>query len=475
MKKKILLIASMVALLTATGIFVSCDDDGDGLGALGDIAEQCGLTCYTLEGDARADITGNASIDAFFDSVLTLKDAAVSLEASYRAELEGLAAALGVEGAAELSISDLKTEVMAKLEAKMSASVDGKLTLVLEPPKCEANLDIAVDAAAKCDAEVEPGKVEAKCEGSCEVNASASCEGSCSVSKPSFECSGECKGKCEATVAAECKGGCEGTCQMDFSAGGECGGTCKGECEGECSVEDGEGNCEGECDGECTGTCEIELTAEAKCEGKCEGSCNVEAGASCEGKCTGECTFDPGGAECEGSCKAEVSGECEGSCSGTAEPPKVKAECEASVNAKANANVECTPPQISLDFAWKAGVSADAKAEFEALLPTLKARFAAMIALSGLPVPGVKADGKVQILIGLFGDMVAAAGGAVEAAVSADISDPIDAFKLACGVAALPGAKTMLTDAQASVTAVLNIQVDLFTSIVGGSKSRAEW
>ena len=448
MKKKLFLAAGLAAVLAAAGMFWSCDNKSS---PLGDIAEQCGLTCVTLA-EGRADITGNASIDSFFDSVLTLNNAALDVNAQFQAELDKLAVALKCEAT--------PAGIKAALKAKMDASIDGGVTLVYDPPKCEANLDIAVKAAAKCDADVKPGKVEASCSGKCEVQASADCKGDCSVQGPSVQCTGSCKGECKLDAAASCEGGCKGTCTLDVAA--KCEGTCKGTCSGTCSATDDQGNCAGNCDGNCQGTCE--MAAAAKCSGSCSGSCNVEAGASCSGSCKGECTMTQPSGKCEGTCSATASGSCSGSCSGKAEPPKVKAECDASVKAKANANVTCTPPQLDFGFNFKADATADAQAEFEALIPTLKASISGILAVNA----------KAKILVDLFADMTTAAGGAVKGAVSADFSDPIAAFKMACGVAELPAAGTMLSDSATSVKATVSGEVTLIGAFAG-SKTRAEW
>ena len=83
-------------------------------------------------------------------------------------------------------------------------------------------------------------------------------------------------------------------------------------------------------------------------------------------------------------------------------------------------------------------------------------------------------NARAEILVDLFVDMVAAADGAIKGAVNADISDPIVAFKLVCGIDALPGAITMLEDASASVEGVVSGQVELVAAFAG-KKTRAEW
>ncbi|RMG98553.1 MAG: hypothetical protein D6705_05615, partial [Deltaproteobacteria bacterium] len=155
----------------STATVQGCDDDG---GVVGNLREQCGLVCPDegiLEGNAS--ISGVASIDAFFSAVVGVREAALTLESNVRGELLALAALLEVDGAADLSTSDLAAQVKAQLEAKIQANVEGSLTLNYEPAKCEASVEVTAKAAAECDVMADPGSVEAKCEGSCQIDASA--------------------------------------------------------------------------------------------------------------------------------------------------------------------------------------------------------------------------------------------------------------------------------------------------------------
>ncbi len=191
-----------------------CDD-----GPLGDLAEQCGLVC---PGEGEGLVAGNfaisgiASIDGFFSAVVNVRSAAANISGSIRAELEGMAASLGIEGAAELSIEDLTAAVKTGIEAKIQANVSGSLKINFQPPRCEADIEVTAKAAAECDVEADPGSIEAKCEGSCEVSAevAADCSAmgtlSCSGQAPNFQCEGTCSGSCQLEVAAACEGSCNG-------------------------------------------------------------------------------------------------------------------------------------------------------------------------------------------------------------------------------------------------------------------------
>jgi hypothetical protein len=393
-------------------------------GPLGDLAEQCGLVCPDdgiAEGNAS--ISGIVSVDSFFGAVINVRDAALQVSGSVRGEFEGIAASLGIEGYADMSMDELSAAITGELTVLFEANLQGGLTISYEPPRCQASLDVAVQAAAECDVEADPGSIEAKCMGSCEVSAdvAAQCQADgtlrCTGQAPNFQCSGSCSGSCQLEVAAACEGTCNGTCEGECSA-------CTG---GNCQM-DGMGNVTN-----CAGSC----------SSMCQGTCELDAGGSCSGRCEGECTYDPGGASCEANAtaKCDVSAmaeaECQGSCEGSVEPPEVSAECEASVEAKANASVECTPPSLSVEFAWNAtaGVDADMQAEFKIWLEGFKGRFGSMLAASA----------KLEIVGTAAADLIAAADGAVKGAFDTIASGDLDlkaSIGIGCGLAELEAVGT---------------------------------
>ncbi len=365
-----------------------------GCEGLSDLAEQCGLVCPEtgiVEGNAA--ISGVVSIDSFFSAVLAVRDATASVSGTVRAELEGIAASLGIEGYADLSMNDLTAQVVAGLQLKFDTYLDGGLEIVFEPPRCEADIEVAAKAAAECDVEVEPGEVSASCEGKCEVSAevAAECEAmgtlECTGTAPNLDCSA---------------GTCQGTCQLEVAA--ECTGTCSGECQGSCSSCIG-GNCDVQ--GNVTTNCA------GSCMGMCQGTCELEAGGGCAGRCEGSCTYTPamGGCEADATAKCDVSGmadaQCEGKCEGEVRPPEVSAECQASVEAKAKAEVQCTPPSLSVRFAFKGGLDVQEEAEFKAWLEGFKTRFAAMLAARAkLESVGVAAEGLITASANLIPDVI---------------------------------------------------------------------
>lgn len=439
--------AAMALTMGATvGGLQACDGDGP----LGDIAAQCGLVCPVdgvLQGNAS--ISGVASVDAFFGAVLSVRDASANLKGSVRAEIDGMAASLEIDTSG-MGLDEAAAAVQAGISAKLSASVDGSLTIKFQPPKCEASIDVAVQAAAECDVAVEPGEISASCEGSCEVEASAMAE-----------CSGDATLKCQGTAPSlECSGTCEGTCQLEVAAA--CEGACNGSCSGNCSACVG-----GSCD---TDPMTGEITnCAGSCDAMCGGSCELSAGGSCSGSCEGSCEYEPASGSCEADasvkCEASASGsvECSGKCEGSVEPPEVSAECKATVDAKAKAEISCTPPSLDVEFQFAAGLDAQGQAEFRAWLKGFKLRFAGLLA----------ARAKLEFIAEASVDAGAAGVAAVEGAISATLGGDASlkaVVGLGCATDQLSVVGTVLggvtADVQGSTSAIL---------MVGSSVGGADW
>lgn len=414
-----IMLAALAAPLAGTG----CEDS-----PLGDLAAQCGLVCPAegvLEGNAS--ISGIASIDAFFSAVVDFTGAANGVTANIRGQLDAMAASVGLEAGA--SSADIK----AALQAKISANVQGSLTVKAQEPKCEASVEVTASAAASCDASVDPGSVEVKCEGTCTIDASAQaqCEAAggltCKGQAPNLACSGTCTGDCDLEVAAQCEGACRGTCN------------------GTCEVQDSAGNCKG------------------KCSGTCQGTCELNAGGSCSGKCEGSCEYTPPSGSCEAnaevrcSASAEANIECKGGCDGKVTPPSVKAECEATVEAKANASIECTPPSVDITWQWKAGVDAQAQAEFKAWIGNFKGYFSGMLA----------GFAKAEILVDTGANLVAAAEGAVKGAANVALDGDLKAsIGAGCAIAELPNVSGAIEGSASGLTGSISAVGDI-TSVVG--------
>jgi len=348
-----------MGLMLIAAAFAGCGGGDDGPGLPGDLtpptnplteklAMECGIDINCDAGgiaEGNASISGVASIDAFFQSVLNFQARADMVASGIDAEVAAIGAAFGIEG-----------DVGAGLQAQISANLEGGLKVQAEPAKCEVDAQASVQASARCEGMVNPGSAMVECQGGCEVEA-----------KADLDCGADADVSCTFTgPSVACEGGCEGTCTLDAAA--ECSGTCKGMCDGTCSLMNADGQCEGSCSGMCMGSCEANVSA--MCKGTCNGSCTAtNPSGGCEGAVH---------ASCEAHAGAKIM--CDGRCTGSVTPPSAKVECQASAKAEASLNVECSPPRVAITYQFKAGVDASAQAKFEAGIRSLEAHLPALLA-----------------------------------------------------------------------------------------------
>jgi hypothetical protein len=425
-------LAGMVFAVVGAMSTQACGEDG--LPGGDALLEQCGLVCApTGIAEGNASISGIPNIDAFFSSVVNFNAKANLISGNINAELAKIKVSLGLKADAPTAM------IQAAMVAKFQLDADAGVKIAYKEPACNVSAKATVEATAKCDASVDPGKVEVECKGSCEADATveakcdAMAEVKCVGTAPNLACEGECKGGCELEAAAACEGTCNGTCS------------------GTCSVKNADGSCAGSCDGMCEGTCE------------------VTAGASCSGKCKGECTYTPPSGMCEGGAsvkceaKADASVKCNGKCDGEVTPPKASAECEASAKAEASVSVECTPPSLDVSYQFKAGLSATAQAtaqaELEAFLVSFKGSFSVIAAQlkQGDLVVAAGAE------IGAKG--VAAVTGAVEA-IDATASLKVG-VGVGCALAELPKVGDAMKASTASLSASVKAAGELTTAFSG--------
>jgi hypothetical protein len=326
-----------------------------------ELAKSCGLDVNCTGpgiAEGNASISGVGKVDAFFQSVLDFQTKSTSISSAIDAELQAIRGDFGIE--ADVNLAD-------ELGAMIDAQLEGGLEIDAEPARCAVDAQASLQAQAKCDVEVEPGKATVECKGSCAVEAGAE-----------VECDAEADLRCTmAAPSIDCKGECKGSCEVALQAAARCDGTCKGSCSGKCSAyvknADGELECEGACEGSCEGSCKTELAAEAACMGTCEGECTVQnPEAGCEGGIRAECKA-----------KADASISCNGRCEGEFEPPAASAECEVSARAQAKLNVECTPPRVAIRYALKVNAvrnALGARPSFIVAVEKLKVRLPALLA-----------------------------------------------------------------------------------------------
>jgi hypothetical protein len=451
--KRVLALAGLAAMAAGAASCNAAQAESPDVGltqqaALSDVikktAAACGLACpgdkndmgATIKGiaEGNAAISGVASVDAFFGQVINFQNAAGGVAGGIKAQLDAIRGDFGIKASADLA---------AELDAQFKANLEGSVTFKAEPAKCEADVKASFEAKARCDGEVNPGKLEVDCKGSCEVDASveAKCDAGadleCTFVPPNFTC----------------EGSCQGTCTADLKAKAACSGTCRGSCDGSCSAyvknAQGQAECAGQCSGMCMGSCEADLSVSAKCDGQCKGQCTVtNPMGGCKAAVHADCKA-----------KADASVKCEGKCEGDFEPPSAKVECKAAARASAKINVQCTPPRVQLAYKLKAGVEAKAQAKFEAALKTLvSAR-----------LPALKASlAQADSVTGAGKDLVASAGGAVKGAFDVVGSGNVRvSFGLSCAVVELPKVQAVIEksttslktqiDAAAKVTSMLKV------------------
>ncbi|MFY0532892.1 hypothetical protein [Nannocystis pusilla] len=389
----------------------------------------CDLGCPD-EGlaDGNASISGIASVDAFFAAVVGFDKAALEVKAGVDAELRAIAVSLEIDAGASAA------EIRAALSDKFEGVIDGGLKVKYAPPRCTVDAKVAIDASAKCDAEIDPGMASVECKGTCTVDASASasCDASakvmCKGTAPNLQCSGSCTGTCELTGDLQCNG------------------TCNGECDGTCSVTGADGQCAGECMGSCNGTCE--LKAGAECDGNCQGSCEYEAP---DGQCEA-------GAEVRCQAAADASAECNGSCDGEVVPPKAKAECEASVEAEAKMQAQCTPPSLEILWQWRGLRNEVDRAKFKAWVEGFRLRYAGLLAASA----------RAELVLGAgagLGDAAVDLLGSLPGEVSGDLRVSLG---LPCALAELETVGTLLQSGSGALSGSVSAVGEISAALAGG-------
>ncbi|MDJ0764599.1 MAG: hypothetical protein QNJ97_16595 [Myxococcota bacterium] len=474
----------LLAVLFSIGVFGvlmggACGDDDDSLIPI-DGEDLCG-PCGTLANGATT-ISGDARIDGLLKAVGTLGVRTGSIKANFDADVKELAAVFMTQAEIDAS-TNLVAELKAKIQAEITANVEGGLSVQYQPPKCSADISVAVEAQAQCEAqagctgECDPGSVSVQCEGSCEGSCEGTCEGgslSCSAELTvEGQCSGTCEGSCELTgPAVACEGTCTGGCSVE--AAGTCEGTCTGTCDGTCDFQNAEGQCKGNCDGTCTGKCEVQI--EGSCSGECNGSCEfTPPSGQCQGTCQGECRVAvEAGASCEGEppkCEGKCTGSCSAGCEGEITPPSCSVDCEASANcqaqasAQASASLECTPPSLEVAFNLKADLNAQAQAEFKAKMQEFKVKMIAILQgfaeLKGL-VQGDAELGVESPLAIITGEVDAIISGGVDGLGNFDIAIGL----LPCVFPAIQEAGSILASAVGDFTATISAQAELAALVV---------
>lgn len=87
--------------------------------------------------------------------------------------------------------------------------------------------------------------------------------------------------------------------------------------------------------------CTVDAKASASAAASCEGKASADIKAKCSGNCQGTCSGKNSTGKCDGVC--------EGKCDGYADVD-ASAQCKANAEVKAAVDVQCTEPEIKLDY-----------------------------------------------------------------------------------------------------------------------------
>lgn len=318
-------------------------------------AQQAAAGCDGLSASVN---NAQATLLAFAQASADLNAAAAKVQAKF------LAACNAING--ELGLDTTKTtaaDACAILHAKVQAiAAAGGTVTVTVTPNCTVDLAAQASCEGKCSANASCD-VTAHCTGGeVVVQCNGGCSGQCDVTKPDFACMGSCEGTCTSDLMVSCMGTCEGSCTAPTFEGtcdvgctamfeGKCGGMCNGMCDGTATTGTCTGTCKGTCSAMATGSCQAQCMGKfsgGKCTGMCTGSCTASGGIQCSGHCNGTCKYTPPSAMCQG--------ECHGMCDAQVSPPTctgsvdcmATAECHGSCQASAQANVDCSRPQVDI-------------------------------------------------------------------------------------------------------------------------------
>jgi hypothetical protein len=149
------------------------------------------------------------------------------------------------------------------------------------------------------------------------------------------------------------------------------------------------------------------------------------------------------------------------------------ADCQASAKAEANASLECTPPQLRIDYELNAVANLTARAEFAARLSELKVRGVAIVqgAAKYEALINGRVNGQVVFNPAPLVVVPTELEGVLEAGAEGDLFADIPPGRIGCVIPALTASVGMLEDMGTSATANLSAQGRFATAITGGFSS----
>ncbi len=179
----------------------------------------------------------------------------------------------------------------------------------------------------------------------------------------------------------------------------------------------------------CTVNVGVTAKAAAECEGKASADVKAQCSGTCHGKCNGTCAGKAGTGGNAGECAGECKGTCEGKCDGHADV-NASAQCKAQASVKAQADMECTKPELDISLDAKLVVD-KSKAEkmlngFKKALPEIFSIKARLEPLKYAAQNLVAAAGELKDMgpkfVNSFKDQAMCISGQVGAAVKAATS-----------------------------------------------------
>jgi hypothetical protein len=255
-------------LVTSGVVVVACGDplrvgSGSSLANVLSNAACPELSRGAMNASFAADPKENATIRAFVTAAGSLSEVAAKAEADVAAACSQMGQDLDVPRedmepqGNQRRVAAACSAVAARIDAILQRGASASVRADVTAPRCEANASAAASCKSQCEADVDPGNVEA----------------SCAPGRLYGRCTGTCRGRCD----GDCKGACDGHCAAE-GPGGECAGRCNGTCNGTCSAD-----CRGECTGEFVAPkCEASVER-PRVEAHCKASCDAHADlrASC--------------------------------------------------------------------------------------------------------------------------------------------------------------------------------------------------
>lgn len=173
-----------------------------------------------------ASTDAGAKLKAFFEATVELEKVVFEAEDYLRETCALMAADLGVSAEGDTKTVCTAVDAALKEHMQVGLKAGAQLDVQFQPAVCEVDVNIAAQAAAKCEGSAS-AEVKATCQGGCSGTCSGTCEGTCAGSAGSGGSGGECNGECQGVCQGECSGSCDGSADVDASA----------ECEANAEVE----------------------------------------------------------------------------------------------------------------------------------------------------------------------------------------------------------------------------------------------